>query len=234
VNRVPYAVASRASKQVSLTEATRVADLAFATWNNVLCDGKPPSIAAYDDGPVSVPDASGDALAAWASCSDTNSCDPAAHDVIVFDDDKWPYSDPGITLALTTVTFGAEDGRILEAYTEVNSADEQLTTAEPPTGGGMDLQAILTHEAGHFLGFAHATDTSAIMYALYQRGAIELAADDVDAICSVYPPRSAQAGGCACTAVTGPPGKVDAIPGFLVAIALLRRRRTRIVCGKAK
>src|SRR5580700_6754134 len=85
--RVPYAVASGASKQVSLADATRVADLAFNTWNQAPCLGGTPGTQAYDDGPLPVPDGSeGDALAGWAYCSESNSCDPTAHDVIVFDD----------------------------------------------------------------------------------------------------------------------------------------------------
>ena len=230
VDRVPYSVASSASTQVSLTEATRVADLAFNAWNDALCDGESLGIQAYDDGPASVPEGSeGDALAAWASCPDSNSCGAAVHDVIVFDDDGWPYNDPANTLALTTVTYGVDDGRIFEAYTEINSAEHQLTTAEPPpTGSGaFDLQAILTHEAGHFLGLAHATDTSAIMYAYYQPGAIELTADDVDAICTVYPPQVAKAG-CACTAASSAPATGGVVVGIsLVAVATLRCRRRR-------
>jgi hypothetical protein len=180
VGRVPYAVASGASKQVSLSEATRVADLAFKVWNGASCFGGAAGIQGYDDGPLEVPDGSdGDALAGWAYCSESTSCDPTAHDVIVFDDDAWPYNDPVNTLALTTVTYGVDDGAIEEAYTEVNSASQQLTTMEPPPQGStaFDLQAILTHEAGHFLGLAHATDTNAIMYAYYKPGAVDLTSD---------------------------------------------------------
>jgi hypothetical protein len=233
VARVPYAVSSRASKQVSLADATRIADLAFSAWNTALCDGQPPSVQAYDDGPMAVPDLSGDALAAWASCTVSTSCDAVAHDVIVFDDAAWPHNDAVNTLALTTVTYGLDDGRIFEAYTEVNSAEKQLTVAEPPPPGGQiyDLRAILTHEAGHFLGLAHATSTSAIMYAYYKPGAIDLLPDDVDAICTVYPPQppSAQGhSGCGC----GSAGDGTATGALgaglsLAALRLLRRPRGR-------
>jgi len=226
--RVPYGVASAASKQVSLADATRVADLAFGAWNDAQCDGRPVGIQAYDDGPTSVPDgATGDALAEWAYCAESTSCAPAAHDGIVFDDDAWPYNDPVNTLALTTVTYGVDDGQIFEAYTEVNSAEHQLTTTEPPPADGQtyDLQAILTHEAGHFLGLAHATDTSAIMYAYYTPGAITLTADDLDAICTVYAP-PAPSKGCACTAEGAAPGSAGVAAGFAIAaLGVLRKRR---------
>jgi hypothetical protein len=146
------------------------------------------------------------------------------HDVIVFDDDAWPYHDSANTLALTTVTFGAEDGTIFEAYTEVNSAEKVLTTAEPPAAGAYDLQAILTHEAGHFLGLAHSADTSALMYALYQPGAIQLTPDDTDAICSVYPGQQAR-GGCSLVTVGDSPGTAWTMGLSCVALLALRKRR---------
>jgi MYXO-CTERM domain-containing protein len=233
VSRVPYAVSSTASTQVSVADATRVADLAFSAWNATSCATKSPAIDAFDDGPIAVPTGlEGDALVAWASCSDSASCDPAAHDVIVFDDEAWPYSDPVNTLALTTVTYGVDDGRIFEAYTEVNSAEHQLTTSEPPPAGGStyDLQAILTHEAGHFLGLAHATESTSIMYAYYQPGAIDLTPDDSDALCAVYPPSTPKSG-CACS--TAGAGS-DAAAGASVALAaliVLRVRRRRRHAG---
>jgi hypothetical protein len=235
--RVPYAVSAAASKQVSLADATRAADLAFHAWNAALCDGKPAGVEAYDDGPVAVPDGlEGDALAAWAGCTTSTMCDPTAHDVIVFDDDAWPHNDPVNTLALTTVTYGLDDGQIFEAYTEVNSAQHQITAAEPPPAGSQsfDLQAILTHEAGHFLGFAHATETTSIMYAYYRAGAIDLTPDDVDAICTVYPPAPPQPlkAGCMCSPGAGT-SAADGTGPFVAVVAILgslvrarARRRT--------
>jgi hypothetical protein len=90
-----------------------------------------------------------------------------------------------------------------------------------------DLQAILTHEAGHFLGLAHATDTNAIMYAYYQPGAIQLTSDDVDAICTVYPPpSSSQKGGNGCTTASAMPGLSTVATGMsFVALGMLVRRR---------
>jgi hypothetical protein len=232
VDRVPYGVASAASKQVSLADATRVADLAFGAWNDTQCAGRSAGIQAYDDGPSSVPDgATGDALAEWAYCAESNACAATTHDVIVFDDDAWPYNDPVNTLALTTVTYGVDDGQIFEAYTEVNSAEHQLTTTEPPPANGAtyDLQAILTHEAGHFLGLAHATDTTSIMYAYYVPGAVTLTPDDLGALCTVYPPQSPPgAKGCACAAVEPAPGGAAVASGLsMVALALLGKRRCR-------
>jgi hypothetical protein len=192
---VPYGVSRAASAQVTLAEATRIADLAFAAWNSALCTGGSPSAQAYDVGPLDVMPNSSD-------CTTTSTCNASTHDVIVFRDAAWPYANPVNTLALTTVTYGVNDGEIFEAYTEVNTAEHTVSTEEPPPSGTFDLQAILTHEAGHFLGLAHATDTHPVMYAFYKPGAITLTPDDVDAICSVYAPdppgsscQAARAGG---------------------------------------
>ncbi len=186
MSRVPYGVAEAGSAAQSITgaQATVVADLAFGAWNNAACEGGAPSVEAFDDGPIaSVPEAS--------DCTDSNSCDPVVHDVIVFDDGGWPYTDDTTsTIALTTVSYGMDDGRIFEAKTEVNSANQPLTIEEPPPLGSnaYDLQAVFTHEAGHFLGLAHAAETTSIMYAYYQAGAIQLTPDDVSGICAIYPP----------------------------------------------
>ena len=218
-NRAPYGVSAAASNQVSLADATRIADLAFDAWNSASCPDGAPNVQAYDDGPISsVPEGS--------DCSNSNTCDASTHDVIVFDDAAWPHDDPANTLALTTVTFGVEDGAIFEAYTEVNSTPSHpLTTQEPPPAGSAtyDLQAILTHEAGHFLGLAHAADTTSIMYAYYKPGKIELTSDDVAGLCAIYPqPKSS---GCAAAPGTGGGGAGLMLAGLVLAGALRCRRR---------
>jgi hypothetical protein len=235
-SEVAYGVGLAASQQVSLADATRVADLAFGAWNAVSCTGGDPTIAARDEGTTSwVPDGGG--------CALSSDCNAAAHDVIVFDDEVWPYNDPANTLALTTVTYGVDDGEIFQAYTEINTTPPHQVTAEeppPPGSSAYDLQTILTHEAGHFFGLAHATDTSAVMYAYYTQGKIDLTGDDVAGFCAIYPPlvnplaatRSASTlGGCA-MAPSHSTGDGDATGPLLVALAILvtragRARRTR-------
>ncbi len=224
-SRAPYAVGQGASVQVSLADATRVADQAFAAWNAIRCPGTP-SIQAYDDGPTAfVPDGGSD-------CTTSAGCNPQGRDVIVFDDTEWPHQDPASILALTTVTYGVDDGTIFEAYTEVNTANGmKVTTQEPPAGGARDLQAILTHEAGHFFGIAHATDTRAVMYAYYTPGRTALTSDDTSAFCTIYPP--AAPSGCGCKAAGGA-GSLGGGAGVLVggaglglALRVRRRRRAR-------
>jgi hypothetical protein len=194
--RVAYSLSAAASRQISLEDATRAAHQAFAAWDDAQCSTMVPTgpnVQAYDNGPVS-------AEAAASDCG-LNQCDATYHDsrhVIVFRDDDWPYNDTANTLALTTVTFGVDSAEIFDADIEINSAQHKLTVDEPPPSGTYDLQAILTHEAGHFFGLAHATDTGSIMYAFYKPGALTLTQDDVEGVCAVYAPLQ-PAAGCTCT-----------------------------------
>jgi hypothetical protein len=196
---VPYSLDANGSRQVTLADATRVAHLAFDAWNNAMCASGGPNVQAYDNGPVS-------AEAASTDCG-LVMCDPTFHDpqhVIVFRDDTWPHNDSANTLALTTVTYGVDSAEIFDADIEVNSAMYQLTLDDPPPLNTYNLQAILTHEAGHFFGLAHATDTGSIMYAFYKARALDLTQDDVDGVCSIYPalpPPTGSLLSCGCEAV---------------------------------
>jgi hypothetical protein len=174
---VGYSLQREASKQVTLDQATRVAAQAFAAWSGASCGAGGPSITAVDEGPVDC---------ALVQYSDDQ---PNQH-VIIFRDDAWPYDDSSNTLGLTTVTFDVTDGEIFDADMEINSHDYTLTVdgIGDGDGGGYDLLGIMTHEAGHFLGLAHSTDMSAMMFAHYQSGATTLTGDDVAGICSIDAP----------------------------------------------
>ncbi|MES1178984.1 MAG: matrixin family metalloprotease [Myxococcales bacterium] len=108
--------------------------------------------------------------------------------VITFHDSTWPYAESGAeTLALTTVYFNPNSGEIYDANVEINSNLQTfaLTDAQYPT---VDLNSVLTHELGHFLGLSHSSITSATMFSNYDEGMKTLEADDVAAICASLPP----------------------------------------------
>ncbi|MGH7268976.1 MAG: matrixin family metalloprotease [Polyangiaceae bacterium] len=191
---ISYSLASAASREVDLADATRIADLAFDSWNHAPCAGGPPNVVAVDDGPI-------DPTTVAAECRSVP-CDPGAPGpvhLIVFRDGDWMAQDPTDTLALTTVTYATDSGIVFGAEIEINSHDHRLTTAEPPPPGTIDLRTILTHEAGHFLGLAHATDVRSVMYAYYNPDSFKLTADDIAGICAIYPPDPAIAS-CSITA----------------------------------
>jgi MYXO-CTERM domain-containing protein len=220
-SHIPYSIAASASQQVSLAEATRIAQLSFNSWNHAACAGGRPNVVAYNAGPASDAQVGSD-------CG-LNPCDPKVHDpqhLIVFRDDGWPYNDPVNTLALTTVTYGVNSGTIFDADIEINSSSKArpLTTQEPPDPSMVDLQAILTHEAGHFLGLAHATDQTVVMYAYYSPGHIELTPDDIAGVCAIYPqPQS----GCSSSAAPAPSSGSAAAAGVLLSLLAAWRARRR-------
>jgi hypothetical protein len=115
--------------------------------------------------------------------------DGANVNVVIFRDDDWTYHGIDGTLAKTAVTYDDTTGEIFDADIEINAAFNNLTVTD--TKVGYDLRAIVTHEAGHFIGIAHSPDPVATMFATYAPGSFAgraLADDDVAAICAVYPP----------------------------------------------
>lgn len=114
----------------------------------------------------------------------------------MYRDDAWPYTGATATLALTTVTYNVETGEIFDADVEINSVGSPLTLGDENVQA--DLDSIVTHEAGHFLGLSHSCESNATMYAYYQLGDTSLRsleADDIAGICDVYPP-GASTGSC--------------------------------------
>jgi hypothetical protein len=183
---VGYSLQSGASSQVSLAQATQVAAQAFAAWSAASCDGASgsPSVQAFDEGPVD------------CGVVQYRHDGPNQH-VIVFRDDAWPHDDPNNALALTTVTYDASTGEIVDADMEINSHDFTIVAGAPATPPAYDLLSILTHEAGHFLGLAHSANEGAVMYTFYRPGTTALTDDDASGICSIYAPdgtRSTSAG----------------------------------------
>ncbi len=176
---VGYSINSAGSVHVPMAAATRVIDAAFATWNSASCQtGGAIGITTKNFGPV--------------NCSEVryNRQTGPNQNVIVFRDDGWDSSTPGYTLGLTTLSFDLETGEIFDADIELNAADNNLTTTTSVPTNGFDLLSIVTHEAGHFLGLAHAVDANATMYANYRPGTSDLrtlASDDVAGMCEIYP-----------------------------------------------
>lgn len=174
---VGYSVNSAAGVHVPLATATTVIDSAFTTWNAVKCGSGDIGIAASDLGP--------------AECSEVRyNPNGPNQNVIIFRDTTWPYSDPNNTLGLTTVTFNADTGEIYDADMELNATGKNLSTSTTVPANGFDLLSVVTHEAGHFLGLAHATDPTATMFASYKPGTTTLrtlAPDDIAGICDIYP-----------------------------------------------
>ena len=108
-----------------------------------------------------------------------------------------------------------------------------------------DVWNAVTHEAGHFLGFAHTDVADAVMFPVIAIGDLNkrvLHPDDQDAVCSVYPAGAATStvcpgydggmsttgGGCGCQGGAG--GTAAWAPLLLTASLLAWRGRRRCAC----
>ena len=190
---VGYDLSAAASKDASYADSSAAAEGAFQAWTNASC----PSAGSASRVSIDVRDLG--AVSCAKAGYDSNGPN---QNLIVFHDDVWPYetrdraaahSPKSLTIALTTVTYDPESGEIFDADIELNSADYTFTTTAGDTDplDGFDLQSVLTHETGHFLGLAHSPLERAVMNASgdSDTGAAKraLALEDVRGICSIYP-----------------------------------------------
>ena len=151
---------------------------AFATWQAARCPGGgTPRFQARFQGYVSC-----DRAQSVCGGADKNV------NVVMFHDQDWPHS--RAALGVTTPTGGVKSGLLNDADVELNSRDFSfMSSASDPDASA--LRYTLTHELGHFLGLSHSDADGALMSLGYQSlplGAELLSADDVAAICTVYPP----------------------------------------------
>jgi len=163
---------------ISYDQLHTVVRNAFQRWVNADCgDGLHPSIIPADYDKVS------------CNKPEYNKTQPNQN-VITFHDAEWPYQNTGAeTLALTTVFFNPDTGEIYDANIELNSYDANFVIgAGDADSDHDDLNAVLTHEIGHFLGLSHSSIFNATMYQSYQLGMTTLEDDDVAAICAAAPP----------------------------------------------
>ncbi len=108
-----------------------------------------------------------------------NACGPDGLNSICFDQADMAFT-PGVlafTRVITTDRLGVqvgssavatELGQILDADIYFNPSDSRTAFATPQalaaTPTAYDLESVLTHELGHFLGFSHSAVWSAIMF----------------------------------------------------------------------
>ena len=176
---VSYSINTDATASIPFADAERVIDASFATWSSTSCPdtGQAPGIAISNVGP--------------AECAEVRyNPDSPNQNLIVFRENGWPYNDPNNTLGLTTVTFNADTGEIYDADLELNASARNLSITDQVSANGFDLASVVTHEAGHFLGLAHATDARSTMFASYKPGTVALRTlteDDRAGLCAIYP-----------------------------------------------
>jgi hypothetical protein len=179
---VSYDLQQDATPQVPYATAASNLATAFSKWTGTTCSP--------DSGTGRVSIDVRDLGAVSCGIVEYNQFGENQH-VIVFRTSDFP-GDAKNALALTTVTYNIDTGEIYDADMEINaSPGTVLSTSETVPAGDYDFLSIVTHETGHFLGMAHAVDTSATMYWSIGTGQDSerlLTLDDVNGICAIYPP----------------------------------------------
>lgn len=173
-----FAMNARGTESLDPGQTRDVIRKSFATWSNVACaEGGYATLTFGEHDPV--------------PCAKSGFNKSGRNvNLVMFQDNDWTYRGIDGTIAKTSVTFDETTGEIQDADIEVNAAFNTLTITDDPMGVEYDLQSVLTHEIGHFIGIAHSPDPTAVMYARYPPGNVnrELTPDDVDAVCAAYPP----------------------------------------------
>lgn len=166
-----FSVSGQGSPRLGLDYPTAqdLVQRAFSLWATASCPDGFPTIAFASRGPL------------MCERREYNPSGPNAN-AVLFRDSDWAH-DPA-AIALTTVTFADSTGTLLNADMEINSFGyDQLGPAE--------LQFVVAHEAGHFLGLDHSPDPTALMF---YRDSFDptmephLAADDLAGLCAIYSP----------------------------------------------
>jgi hypothetical protein len=190
---VTYAVQQRGSplRGVSAFQLDQTMRAAFNEWLGTECpQGGNPSLGVVPLG--------------GASCDQVEFNPPSMGragapnaNIVMFRDEGWPYPDERFVIARTSITFDPFTGAIFDADIEINSFDNEFSTDDTVVTN--DLQAVLTHEVGHFLGLDHSQFDNATMqanYDLFNLGARTLSSDDVAGVCSIYAPVEGRDPGC--------------------------------------
>ncbi len=181
---LPYRFHAGGTDKLDMDKVKESTRRAFDAWSNVTCNGKRTSLRFEegDDIPGTHPlTGAGKAKVSFG---------------IYFRDEDWPYDDGEESLALTNQTYGKINGFIDYSSIEVNTSQRTYSLSDDEQG--IDFQAVLTHEVGHYIGLAHSAVDGSIMAPSYCQSsdrcngstdqARALADDDITAVCALYPP----------------------------------------------
>ncbi|MBM4373726.1 MAG: matrixin family metalloprotease [Deltaproteobacteria bacterium] len=173
---VGFALDAQASEHITLDVAREVVRRSATTWSSLECPKGEATLAFVETEPL--------------PCHVAEFLPDGPNvNAILFQDTQWSYKSADNSLAKTTVTYDKTSGEIFDADIELNHAYNELTVGDEEVV--YDLESIVTHELGHFLGLDHSLDFDATMNASYNPGTIELRTveqDDVAGVCAIYPP----------------------------------------------
>ncbi|HEY5921411.1 MAG TPA: matrixin family metalloprotease [Kofleriaceae bacterium] len=161
---VPYLIHTAGSQDLTLPQVTAAFDAAFAIWEAVPC-----------------------ASLGFTNAGTTNlGMAIDGENIMLFIESGWMYGAESAAATSLWIIDGQQTADIA-----VNG--EHFTWANGPPGSGvqtnlLDLQAVMTHEIGHFSGLGHSMRAYDTMYYSWKPwpGQRTLSIDDKLGLCSVY------------------------------------------------
>lgn len=178
---IEYAFNGRGFPGLEQTAVKNAVAAAFATWAEVPCAGHPLGFRFF---PLSM---STDLTVG------PGPQEPNLNVISLLTPAEWQREGFGPSeFARTKLWFDDKTGEIVGADLAFNPSVMPLSVCPESTSCGaetIDLQNVVTHELGHFLGLAHSEDVSATMWCAAQRGDHEkrtLADDDKAGLCAIY------------------------------------------------
>jgi hypothetical protein len=175
---ISVSVLERRDTRTEFDRVRNVVDDSFATWMDVTCDGKQVGLDVRQ-------------TIQLAECAEPeyNPRGPNAN-TIVFVEDWSARGLPADAFGLTLVWHSPEDGEIFDADMQINETLGLLGICGGVCSAGqVDMQNVITHEAGHFFGLGHSDVRDATMSARASVGEVskrDLHQDDRDGLCAIY------------------------------------------------
>ncbi len=175
---ISYSLVQRAQTEPPFEEVRAAVDRSFGSWAAVSCE----------QGPIHLSLRQTDALSRCAE-PEHNPHGGNIHSVIFLDD--WEQRGlPRDAFGLTLIWHSPESGEIFDADMQLNETMGRFGICDGSCDAGVvDLQNVITHEAGHFLGLGHSPLPTAAMYGESRVGEVSkrnLTDDDVAGICAVF------------------------------------------------
>jgi MYXO-CTERM domain-containing protein len=179
---IAIALNEAGARDFTLDDARSIVSSSFGAWLSLTCDDVPM------DFDLRMIDELAEVRAAEYNTGSGNV------NVIAWVPDWRERDYDGRAFALTTVWHNTGTGEIYDADIEINEQIGTYTSCPSGSGcadGRIDLQNVLTHEAGHFFGIAHSDVMNSTMWWMANAGDVDkrvLRDDDAAAVCTVYPP----------------------------------------------
>ena len=177
-----YAIDSRGSDDIPIERVREIIATSFEAWTRLECDGNAAGFEVREHADL-----------AHCNLAEYNQDTGNVNTITFVDDWRARRYDPA-AYALTTVWHNTRTGEIYDVDMEINEARGPYGVCPPRTGcadGSMvDLQNVVTHEAGHFFGLGHSGVDFATMNAVSPPGEVSkriLRTDDTEGFCTIYP-----------------------------------------------